>query len=263
MSNYLKVNTRMSDTTLFLTSCKRHDLLKVCLETFVKHNTYPIEHGIIVEDSDMDLEWIREILPFKRLDLINTAGRQGQLANIDRYYPLIQTPYVFHCEDDFVFIRDSFIEPSKRILEEDDSCINVWLTEYDPAWESTSQDPTNLTNHARILPPYHRQFQLDDITFWPVANVMHGEWALGFTFQPSLHRVEDWSRYGGYGSIIDHVAPWCNKMDGAQVERNLCRHYIMEGFHTFMLAGPGDKQDGYVNTTGHQRHVEIVNKGTT
>jgi len=92
---------------------------------------------------------------------------------------------------------------------------------------------------------------------------MHGEWGLGFTFQPSLHRVEDWSRYGGYGSIIDYVAPWCNKMDGAQVERNLCRHYIMEGFHTFMLAGPNDKQDGYVNTTGHTRHVEIVNQGTT
>jgi hypothetical protein len=252
----------MNDVTFFLTSCKRHDLLRTCLETFVKHNTYPIEHGIIVEDSDQDLEWVREILPFKQLDLINTAGRQGQLANIDTYYPLIKTPYVFHCEDDFVFIRDSFIEPSKRILEEDDSCINVWLTEYDPSWEKTSQDPTNITNHARILPPYHRQFQLDDITFWPVANVMHGEWGLGFTFQPSLHRIEDWSRYGGYGSIIDHVAPWCNKMDGAQVERNLCRHYIMEGFHTFMLAGPDDKQDGYVNTTGHQRHVEIVNRNT-
>ena len=247
----------MSNVTFFLTSCKRHDLLKVCLETFVKHNTYPIEHGIIVEDSDMDLEWVREILPFAKLDLINTAGRQGQLKNIDTYYPLIGTPYVFHCEDDFVFIRDSFIEPSIKILEADDCCINVWLTEYDPAWEPTSRDPNNLTNHARILPPYHRQFNLDDTTFWNVNNCMHGEWGLGFTFQPGVHRMEDWSRYGGYEAIIDHVAPWTNKLDGAQVERNLCRHYIMDGFHTFMLAGPNDKQDGYVNTTGHQRHVAL------
>lgn len=256
MSNYLKVNTSMSNVTFFLTSCKRHDLLKVCLETFVKHNTYEIEHGIIVEDSDMDLEWVREILPFKRLDLINTAGRQGQLANIDKYYPMIETEYVFHCEDDFVFIRDGFIEDSLRILEADDCCINVWLTQYETEWEDPSKG-------HKTIPPYHRQFTLDDLTFWNVNNIIEGEWGLGFTFQPSVHRMEDWSRYGGYEAIIDHVAPWCNKMDGAQVERNLCRHYIMDGFHTFMLAGPGDKEDGYVNTTGYQRHVEIVNKSST
>jgi hypothetical protein len=256
MSNYLKVNTSMSNVTFFLTSCKRHDLLKVCLETFVKHNTYPIEHGIIVEDSDMDLEWVREILPFKRLDLINTAGRQGQLANIDKYYPMIETEYVFHCEDDFVFIRDGFIEDSIKILEADDCCINVWLTQYEKEWEDPSKG-------HRTIPPYHRQFTLDDLTFWNVNNIIEGEWGLGFTFQPSVHRMEDWSRYGGYEAIIDHIAPWCNKMDGAQVERNLCRHYIMDGFHTFMLAGPGDKEDGYVNTTGYQRHVEIVNQSST
>lgn len=256
MSNYLKVNTPMSNVTFFLTSCKRHDLLKVCLETFVKHNTYEIEHGIIVEDSDMDLEWVREILPFKRLDLINTAGRQGQLRNIDTYYPMIETEYVFHCEDDFVFIRDGFIEDSLKILEADDCCINVWLTQYEQEWEDPSKG-------HKTIPPYHRQFTLDDLTFWNVNNIIDGEWGLGFTFQPSVHRMEDWSRYGGYEAIIDHIAPWCNKMDGAQVERNLCRHYIMDGFHTFMLAGPGDKEDGYVNTTGYQRHVEIVNQSTT
>ena len=246
----------MSNVTFFLTSCKRHDLLKVCLETFVKHNTYEIEHGIIVEDSDMDLEWVREILPFKRLDLINTAGRQGQLANIDKYYPMIETEYVFHCEDDFVFIRDGFIEDSLKILEADDCCVNVWLTQYEPEWEDPSKG-------HKTIPPYHRQFTLDDLTFWNVNNIIEGEWGLGFTFQPSVHRMEDWSRYGGYEAIIDTVAPWCNKMDGAQVERNLCRHYIMDGFHTFMLAGPNDKEDGYVNTTGYQRHVEIVNRSST
>jgi hypothetical protein len=256
MSSYLKVNTPMSNVTFFLTSCKRHDLLKVCLETFVKHNTHPIEHGIIVEDSDMDLEWVREILPFKRLDLINTAGRQGQLANIDKYYPMIETEYVFHCEDDFVFIRDGFIEDSLKILKADDCCINVWLTQYEPEWEDPSKG-------HKTIPPYHRQFTLDDLTFWNVNNIIDGEWGLGFTFQPSVHRMEDWSRYGGYEAIIDHIAPWCNKMDGAQVERNLCRHYIMDGFHTFMLAGPNDKEDGYVNTTGYQRHVEIVNQSST
>ena len=251
----------MNNVTFFLTSCKRHDLLKVCLESFEKYNTYPIERGIIIEDSDMDIEWTRDILKsIPNLELINTGGRQGQLKNIDRCYAMIDTEYVFHCEDDFVFIREGFIEPSIKILEHDPACINVWLTQYYPEWELDSK-ADNLTNHGRTLPPYHRQFKLDDITYWNVNNVIYGEWGLGFTFQPAVHRLEDWRRYGGYQSIIDTVAPWCNRLDGGQVERNLCRHYVMDGFRTFMLAGPGDKQDGYVNTTGHQRHVNLPGSG--
>jgi hypothetical protein len=239
----------MSDVTFFLTSYKRHDLLKTCLETFVQHNTYPIEHGIIVENSDLDLEWIRDILPFKRLDLIHCPNQYHQIHKIDAYYPTIQTPYVFHCDADMEFYRDGFIEPSKRIMEHDPWCINVWLSRYERSWEVSLQ-PENLTYANRVIPPYHRQYRLDDITYWPVNNCMHGEWGLGFTFQPSLHRMEDWSRYGGYESILQRVAPWVNRMDGGQVERNLCRHYIMEGFHTRMLAGPGDKEEGYVRDVG-------------
>jgi hypothetical protein len=37
--------------TIVLTSCNRPDLLKKTLESFIKHNTYPIKEAIIIDDS--------------------------------------------------------------------------------------------------------------------------------------------------------------------------------------------------------------------
>jgi len=239
----------MSDVTFFLTSCKRHDLLKICLETFEKYNTYPIERGIIIEDSDQDIEWCRDILKsIPNLELINTGGRKGQIRNIDRCYATIDTKYVFHCEDDFEFIQSKFIEPSIKILEADPMCINVWLTEYERAWEMPGR------TH---LPADHRQHTLDGVTYWNINNSIDGEGGLGFTFQPSIHRIADWRRGNGYENLLKQIAPWANLYDGGQTERNIARHYINEGFYACMFAGPNDNEAGFVRSTGVGHHVPL------
>lgn len=244
----------MNDVTFFLTSCKRHDLLKICLESFEKHNTYPIQRGIIIEDSDMDIEWCRDILKsIPNLELINTGGRQGQIRNIDRCYAMIDTKYVFHCEDDFEFTKSSFIEPSITVMEAEPACINVWLTGYEREWEDTTK------NHHQI-PPDHRQFTLENVTYWNVQSKTIGEWGLGFTFQPSIHRVEDWRKVGGYENLLKQHAPWANLFDGGQTERNLARYYVEQGYHTRMFAGPNDNESGYVRSTGIGHHVPLPNK---
>ena len=239
----------MSDVTFFLTSCKRHDLLKQCLESFEQYNTYPITRGIIIEDSPEDISYARDILKsIPNLELINTGGRKGQVRNIDRCFATVDTTYVFHCEDDFVFTRSKFIENSIRILEAEPKCINVWLTGYEKAWEMPGR------TH---LPPDHRLHQLGDVTYWNINNPIDGEGGLGFTFQPAVKRLEDWRRIGGYETLIQSYAPWANILDGGQTERNIARYYINEGFHTRMFAGPDDHEEGYCYNTGHTRHVNL------
>ena len=247
----------MSDVTFFLTSCKRHDLLKICLESFEEHNTYPIQRGIIIEDSPEDISWCRDILKsIPNLELINTGGRQGQIRNIDRCYAMIDTTYVFHCEDDFQFIKNGFIEPSIAILEAEPMCINTVLTGFEHDWLNPNSGHYHLLDEQR-KPIDHKQFNLNGVTYWNTNNPIIGEWGLGFTFQPSVHRLEDWRKYGGYENIIRTIAPWANIFDGGQTERNLARHYIMQGYHTRMFAGPNDNEQGYVISTGHLRHVPL------
>jgi hypothetical protein len=235
----------MSDVTFFLTSCKRHDLLKICLESFEEYNTYPIDRAIIIEDSPQDISWCKDILKsIPNVELLNTGGRQGQLRNIDRCYAMIDTPYVFHCEDDFQFTQSGFIEGSKTILEAEPTCVNVWLHPYDAC-------PAEHT--------YKEKLEVNGVEYYGVLSLVEGEGGLGFTFQPSLHRIADWSRWGNYNSLIDRIAPWCNKFDGGQVERNIARNFIMEGYHSRILSHPG--KIGYFVSTGHTRHVPLPTQG--
>jgi hypothetical protein len=253
----------MNDVTFCLTSCKRHDLLEQCLESFEEFNTYPITRAIIIEDSPEDIGYARDILKsIPNLELLNTGGRQGQVRNIDRCYATITTDYVFHCEDDFVFTKSGFIENSKVILEAEPGCVNVWLTPYERAWENPNDTHRQLIGFDGIKID-HKQHKIGDITYWNINSCSDpngGEWGLGFTFQPSLRRMRDWKMVGGYQHLLSHYAPWCNILDGGQAERNIARYYANEGYHTRMFAGPDDNEGGYCYNTGTARHVNLPNK---
>ncbi len=56
--------------------------------------------------------------------------RLGQLRSIDAAYAQVQTSWIFHCEDDWDFYREGFIEESQRLLEEDPQALQVWLRSF-------------------------------------------------------------------------------------------------------------------------------------
>ena len=120
-----------SDVTVVLTSCGRFDLLETTIESFIRFNQHPIKHFIIIEDSGDDAvygcvpELYRQYFTF----LINKS-KLGQIKSIDKAYSLVDTPYIFHCEDDWVFYRYGFIEDSKLLLEANKDILQVWLRSY-------------------------------------------------------------------------------------------------------------------------------------
>jgi hypothetical protein len=121
---YSVVNT----VSLFLTSCNRPHLLKATLESFVKYNTYPIEYGIIVEDSGLKgiNDFARALVPFP-LKIIYADVRRGQMKSIENGLQYLNTNYVFHCEEDWEFYDYGFIEESLKILKKNDKITSVWL----------------------------------------------------------------------------------------------------------------------------------------
>ncbi|MBK6807259.1 MAG: hypothetical protein IPG84_21505 [Betaproteobacteria bacterium] len=50
------------------------------------------------------------------IELIVNDPPVGQMTSIDRAYALVDTPYVFHCEDDWRFFRSGFVEESRVVL---------------------------------------------------------------------------------------------------------------------------------------------------
>lgn len=131
MRIYVYKYSRMTEVTLFLTSCGRPELLERTLTSFVKYNTYPITEAIICEDSGSTgcVDFVTDILKMP-CKIIYNEKRIGQMRSIENGLKYITTPYVFHCEDDWEFYRPGFIEISLQILQSNDKISQVLLRSY-------------------------------------------------------------------------------------------------------------------------------------
>ena len=173
--------TRPSDTTFVLTSCGRFDLLAETMLTFLACNTAPIARYLIVEDSGN--AGVRDVLgglgdrdrhPGQR------SRRSGQMASIDRAYAKVDTPYVFHCEDDWRFLRGGFVEESRVVLDARDD-VSVVVVPPRPA--STQGNDYVFERSVRRPRRRRRRSASRRSTSFP-------EWG-SYTFNPGLRRLAD------------------------------------------------------------------------
>lgn len=166
------------EITLFITSCGRIELLKRTLESFVKYNTYPIKTVILCEDSGIKgiVDFALKILPYPTKICYNET-RIGQIKTINKYITMVNTPYVFHLEDDYEFFDYGFIELSLKILKSDNKISQVLLED---------------EQHT-----YHKVDIGNDLCYKVLTNdpkdtlANNGDGALHvFSWRPSLKRLE-------------------------------------------------------------------------
>jgi hypothetical protein len=205
--------------TFVLTSCGRFDLLEQTLSSFFRCNDAPIARYILVEDSGD--ETVRRVVePFPaRIELIINRPKLGQMASIDLAYSRIETPYIFHCEDDWKFTRAGFIQQSMRLLEAFDDVVMVALRSPDDAPPEALEQPLETYRGIR---------------FRPMASASRPEW-FGMSFNPGLRRLRDYQKVGAYSAIGE--------------EKNLSLHYKALGYRMLML------EDGGVYHLGNDRTV--------
>jgi len=153
------------EVTLFITSCGRFDLLKRTLTSFVKHNTYPIKEVILCEDSGItDVNgfkvFIETIISYPIIFCINEI-QIGQMKTIEKYTPLINTPYVFHLEDDYEFFKSGFIELSFEILDSEPLISQVLLEDEQCAYPTISIN-NNLCRAVMTNHPHEKNANYGD-----------------------------------------------------------------------------------------------------
>ena len=189
------------DTTFVLTSCARFDLLVETMLTFIEHNTAPIARYVVVEDSgDASVRDVLGGLPVD-LDIIVNDPPIGQVPAIDRAYATVGTPYVFHCEDDWRFVRGGFIEASRAVLDarDDVSCV---------VGRRTGQ---NLANDSMVRSGPVERVAGVDVRVVPIDITHH--WG-SYSFNPGLRRLADWRRAGSFTAIGDEgdVSHWFKRI---------------------------------------------------
>jgi hypothetical protein len=204
------------EITFALTSCGRPDLLEKTIDSFLEFNHYPIKRFKIIDDSAIKGINDHLIEKYPDIEWVHNSKQLGQAASIDILYSDIETEYIFHCEDDWEFIKHGFIGKSMEILESDKSIIQVWL-----------RGRSDTNGHPLI--------QLKDFDYDVVAYGYQGIWH-GFSFNPGLRRLHDYLLVKPYSSI------------GWETELN--HAYKTLGFKAVSL------QEQHVKHTGWGRHMQ-------
>lgn len=217
----------MAEVSFVITSCGRMDLLERTMNSFLNHNTCPIAKYILVEDSaDPETRRLIEQRYGGLFDeMIFNERRMGQIESVDAAYARVDTPYIFHCEDDWFFYRRGFIEDSLAVLAHDPSILTVWLRELWDASRHNMERTIQVTGGGvmfrQVLPK-----QKKDCTWY------------GFTFNPGLRRLADYHLVGPFAAV------------GHELE--IDSEYHQRGFYSAIL------EEGATESIGQGRHVPDI-----
>lgn len=177
---------------MVVTSCRRIDLLERTLRSFFKFNTYPLKEIIVIEDSDDERIFnILEMFPDQPIRVIFNKVNIGQLRSVDKAYADVQTPYIFHIEDDWDFTGCDVIASLRDVMiAEPETLMALARTESDMKGYVRS-----LTTKRANGVPYKRLYP-----------ELHFMW-FTFTFNPSLKRTAEYRQIeGGYSAIGNEYA---------------------------------------------------------
>lgn len=224
-----------SSVTAVVTSCGRHDLLTATLDSFLSKNTFPLQSILVVEDGPPIAATVRAPFAGRNIEWLSTGQRKGQIAAVDLAYSRVQTPYIFHLEDDWLFQRPGFIESSMAVLSVNQGCLQVYLR----AHGDTNGHPVETTVYeARGI-----RWQKMSIVYDYDGINWHG-----FSFNPGLRRLSDYQLISSYGEhvVYDFTVPW-------KAECGLSRLYYSLGYFAAILSD--GRENGYVRHLGRGRRV--------
>ena len=109
--------------TVCISSCGRLDLLAETLRSFRAFNTGGIY--ILSEDSTDAVVIAEAERLYPEMTILSGPDRLGLMGSIDRLYSSVQTPYIFHLEDDWVFEGPVNWQAAIALLSNNDKIANV------------------------------------------------------------------------------------------------------------------------------------------
>jgi hypothetical protein len=227
----------MTNITMVITSCERFDLLKQTLDTFIGvgcGGSKP-DTTIIVEDSAAPMpDWLKNNIQYYSSNIgviqwVSNGGRRGQIYSIDRAYSMVKTDLIFHCEDDFLFLRGGgWMQQSKDILAKNPKISMVSLRGWD------------CNGHPNIDMPPYEGFKIQSPNW-------KGGWG-GINFNPGLRRLSDYKKIGTYGRHVQYGVM------GLGTELPLSKLFLEMGYRIAVLLDENKKD------TPIARHQNILSK---
>lgn len=118
-----------SSVTVCITSCGRLDLLEKTLQSFGSFNG---GGRFVLSEDSTNAEVIAEAQRrYPTYRVLSGVERLGLMGSIDRIYSVVETPYIFHLEDDWTFDGPIDWNAAIALLETNDKVANVCVRHFE------------------------------------------------------------------------------------------------------------------------------------
>lgn len=224
--------------TTVITSFNRFELLTQCVCSLEKYFKGEI---IIIEDSANAEMQEKVVEQFSHHTLILNEQNIGLIKSIDKAYSYVETPYVFHSEDDYYFLEPGFIEDSVAVLDSDPKLNMVWIKGIEEAHRT--KYPLSEQRMASDV-PYH-------VVYPKSTGGIHG-WK-GFCFQCGLRSMRAYNEIAPYDSLISQWTDENGKVWGGfhitNREKACDAAYHKLGYRSAILTKKYAEHRGYGHST--------------
>ena len=170
---------------LCLTIGRRPSLLRQTLDSLLPRANFK---KIIAMNDFRDQETndvFKELCPSGIL--INLNEQVGHHRAVDLMYSKVSSPYILHCEDDWLFNSNLMMDESIQLLKSNEKIGSVCLREIKDFNLNEEQESKKITQ------------QHGDIKFSRLDGT-HEEWH-GFTFNPHVTSLSQWKEFGPYSAF--------------------------------------------------------------
>lgn len=161
------------------------------MDSFLALNTYPVARYIISEDGNNKKCYDKIKNRYGDIaEVILQPVRLGCSLHLDTLLGMVKTPWVFTCEDDWLFESNpNFMSDALCVMKAVPDIKQVWIRH--PA------------DHSHPLLPAIR---IGNVPIQKVTKGYQGKWN-GFSFNPALRRMSDYRRMfpNGFQEFGDEI----------------------------------------------------------
>lgn len=186
--------------TICITSCGRLDLLEKTLASFRAFNLGG--RFLISEDSTKPEVIAEATARYPDMTVLSGPDRLGLMGSIDRLYSAVETPYIFHLEDDWTFDGPVDWDGAIALLDARDDVANVSLRAFDEIKAKYREKSTPLKLAGR--------------EFAVMRTDAHPEF-FGWSSNPGLIRKSLYDAYAPFARLMHDQMSGLIKKDGRVV----------------------------------------------
>ncbi|MBM4189762.1 MAG: hypothetical protein FJ210_03460 [Betaproteobacteria bacterium] len=175
----------MNNVTLCLTMGRRPELLRQTLTGLFANAQFDSVIAINDFRDEQTNTVFQEMCPHGQL--ISLDRQLGHHAAVDYMYSKVKTPWIFHCEDDWLFQKPIDLQHLIKVLQ-----AQQWMSGI--CMRQRSDFVLSLRDEEKVL--FERY---DDLAFYRLDPI-HAQWH-GYTFNPHLASIDLWHSIGPFSAF--------------------------------------------------------------